>query len=556
MKKYIELILLILIVIILINGCTQSSLTGHTIKKLEDNNEKGTLKIEAEPVYAKIAVDGKFLATGILDKRLLEGEYKIEISAFDYTTKNYMAVIQPDKLTYIHSNLEKIEKTKEDQKEKEERLKEERNSEECNPAKCDKRDIEECHGTTKWIYDYYCYSDSLCTYDLDFEYNSIDCGYTKSKEVLTCSSGWKCKDPSYKGYQHLDCSWSSMNYCEHGCNSGICNSPLCSESYLSEKRCLENWVEQKYLYEDCDTNWVKIEYCEYGCQNGICTQTQVCIPNEKRCFENNLQQCSFDGLNWQIIQSCEYRCENNQCIIEPTNQIIVSRVIDGDTVELNSGDKVRLIGINAPEEGQYFYSEAKNKLKELVEGKIITLEKDISDKDMYGRLLRYIYVNDLFVNLEIVRLGYAEAYEYLPDTEHSILLKESEKEAKENERGIWEKSEYISCFILSDFHYNAAGNDNYNLNDEYVIFENECSYPIEMTDWTIKDETASHIYTIPQFTFKASSTFTLYTGTGSNTGSKLYWGMISGNYASIWNNNGDTLFLRDKNGKLVLSYSY
>jgi len=51
-------------------------------------------------------------------------------------------------------------------------------------------------------------------------------------------------------------------------------------------------------------------------------------------------------------------------------------------------------------------------------------------------------------------------------------------------------------------------------------------------------------------------TFTLYTGTGTNTNSALYWGRTSGNYAAIWNNGGDTLFLRDSNGNLVLSQSY
>ncbi len=175
----------------------------------------------------------------------------------------------------------------------------------------------------------------------------------EEKKVPICSSGWKCKDEEYKSYQNSDCSWSSINYCEYGCNIGTCNSPPCSKSYLSEKRCLDNWIQQKYQYENCDITWIKIRYCEYGCENGKCkTQPQICIPNEKRCSENNLKQCSSDGLNWQTIQTCEYGCENNQCIQESTDQIIVSRVIDGDTIELNSGDKVRLIGINTPEEDQ------------------------------------------------------------------------------------------------------------------------------------------------------------------------------------------------------------
>lgn len=74
-----------------------------------------------------------------------------------------------------------------------------------------------------------------------------------------------------------------------------------------------------------------------------------------------------------------------------------------------------------------------------------------------------------------------------------------------------------------------------------------------MDGWNIKDETASHIYTLPSFTFQSETTFTLYSGTGSNTNSALYWGRTAGDYAAIWNNDGDTLFLRDSNGNLVLS---
>ena len=125
---------------------------------------------------------------------------------------------------------------------------------------------------------------------------------------------------------------------------------------------------------------------------------------------------------------------------------------------------------------------------------------------------------------------------------------------------LWKSEEinYIQdqCIYVTNFHFNAAGDDNYNLNDKYITLKNKCSYSIDMTGWTIKDETASHLYTIPSFTFQGGSTFNLFTGTGTNTNSALYWGRTTGNYAAIWNNGGDTLFLRDNNGNLVLSQSY
>ncbi len=162
--------------------------------------------------------------------------------------------------------------------------------------------------------------------------------------------------------------------------------------------------------------------------------------------------------------------------------------------------------------------------------------------------------------MTIVRLGLAHKYEYGSNTKYSTQFEQAENEAKQNEGCLWKSSQkdYIvdQCIYITKFHFNAAGNDNYNLNDEYVTFRNKCSYSIDMTGWTIKDNTASHIYTIPSFTFQTGATFTLYTGTGTNTNSALYWGRTSGNYAAIWNNNGDTLFLRDLSGNLVLTQSY
>ena len=164
----------------------------------------------------------------------------------------------------------------------------------------------------------------------------------------------------------------------------------------------------------------------------------------------------------------------------------------------------------------------------------------------------------------MVRLGLAHKYEYGSNTKYSSLFEQAEDEAKEKCGCIWQPCQneisqnYIqdSCIYIINFHFNATGNDNYNLNDEYVTFRNKCSYPIDMTGWTIKDETASHIYTFPSFTFNKEATFTLYTGTGINTNSALYWGRTPGDYAAIWNNKGDTLFLRDSNGNLVLTQSY
>ena len=121
----------------------------------------------------------------------------------------------------------------------------------------------------------------------------------------------------------------------------------------------------------------------------------------------------------------------------------VVRVIDGDTIEIKGGDKVRYIGIDTPETVdprkpvQCFGVEASKKNKELVEGKTVRLEKDITDRDKYNRLLRYIYVDDVLVNLELVRQGFAYSYSYPPDIKYQDQFVKAQQEAREARRGLW-----------------------------------------------------------------------------------------------------------------------
>lgn len=276
-------------------------------------------------------------------------------------------------------------------------------------------------------------------------------------------------------------------------------------------------------------------------------------------FYNDYYQSIEDRQ--EMVDKLRIESENKAELELLKEEVIVTRVIDGDTIEINTGERVRLIGINAPEEGEKCYEESKEFLGDFLSDKEITLERDIEDKDQYGRLLRYVFADGHNVNYGIVYLGLAHKYEYGSNTRYSDWFEEAEDEAKEYSGCLWKSEDvnYIQdqCIYITNFHFNAAGNDNYNLNDEYVTFGNKCSYSISMDGWTVKDETASHVYTIPSFTFQSGATFTLYTGMGANTNSALYWGRTSGDYAAIWNNNGgDTLFLRDSNGNLVLSQSY
>jgi micrococcal nuclease len=116
---------------------------------------------------------------------------------------------------------------------------------------------------------------------------------------------------------------------------------------------------------------------------------------------------------------------------------LVVSIIDGDTIELEDGSRVRYLGIDTPEAGEYYYSEATAKNKELVEGKVVYLQKGKRDRDEYDRLLRYVYIDGVFVNAELVAQGFAEAYIFDADERYSQVLVQLEQYAKMRQRGLW-----------------------------------------------------------------------------------------------------------------------
>jgi len=118
-------------------------------------------------------------------------------------------------------------------------------------------------------------------------------------------------------------------------------------------------------------------------------------------------------------------------------RVLVSSVIDGDTIELIDGRTVRYLGIDTPETDELYYAEATEKNRELVEGKVVDLQRGQRDKDEYGRLLRYIYVDGVFVNAELIAQGYATAYIFDPDERYSQVLVQLEQYAKMRQRGLW-----------------------------------------------------------------------------------------------------------------------
>lgn len=129
-------------------------------------------------------------------------------------------------------------------------------------------------------------------------------------------------------------------------------------------------------------------------------------------------------------------CGEDEEIVEAA---IVERVIDGDTIELDTGEMVRYIGVDAPELTEAFGHEAWRFNRSLVEGEKVRLEYDEQATDQYGRTLAYVYLMDgTFVNAELVEEGYAEVSTFPPNVKYVAIFLEREQQAKSQSKGLWE----------------------------------------------------------------------------------------------------------------------
>jgi endonuclease YncB( thermonuclease family) len=239
-----------------------------------------------------------------------------------------------------------------------------------------------------------------------------------------------------------------------------------------------------------------------------------------------------------VFISINYTSLNNFVIKNLDNQetIVVDRVIDGDTVVVEK-QSYRLLGINTPERGEYLYAEAKKYLEENVMN--ISLTAESKGKDLYDRELVYLYKGYENINLGVVREGYANTYFPEGKDNHYNEFDEAWKECLNEGKNLCEKSlnKCGSCIEIKEW----------DMESEEVIFYNKCNFDCSFNKWTIKDEGRKK-FVFNNFTLKKYNYVSIIVGDGVNTKDKLYWK----NQTYVWTYTGDSLFLRDADGKLVL----
>jgi micrococcal nuclease len=132
--------------------------------------------------------------------------------------------------------------------------------------------------------------------------------------------------------------------------------------------------------------------------------------------------------------------------VATTLRASVVRVVDGDTIEVRLGDRlesVRYIGVNTPEVRHPKRGEepggreATAVNRQLVAGKQVRLELDVQARDRYGRMLAYVWIGDVMINAELVRLGYAQVMTVPPNVRHQALFLKLQRDARDARRGLW-----------------------------------------------------------------------------------------------------------------------
>lgn len=208
--------------------------------------------------------------------------------------------------------------------------------------------------------------------------------------------------------------------------------------------------------------------------------------------------------------------------------VIIARVIDGDTLEFQDGRIARLLNINAPEKKSAHASFAKLFLQSLQNN---SLEIEVTGTDKYKRSLVRLYTPN-YVNLELVSEGLASKF-LVQESELKTFAK-AEEAAIKSERGMWSHSKFFDCF-------NAIIDEK----EEKVRITNKCE--VSLIGWSVKDESRKS-YTFRQET---AGQFMLYSSSGASNASNIFW-----DAGEVWNNDRDSLYLFDNEGRIALYVSY
>jgi len=233
-------------------------------------------------------------------------------------------------------------------------------------------------------------------------------------------------------------------------------------------------------------------------------------------------------------------------------------ISDGDSFDItwsdtSERDEVRLIGINAPEGDACFGNRARSVLRSLIEDQTVDIQ--VSYRDEFGRILGDVWVDDLYVNAMMIEVGGAVALTDASD--HADALAAAQIRAQDATRGLWDPqlcgSDPELRVVIVDINADADGRDDENPNGEWIDILNDGEDVVDLSGWSIRDESTRHRFLFPtSFLLAPNERVRVFSGCGDDSTFDLYW--CDGN--PVWNNAGDTGFLVDAEGLFVDTFDY
>lgn len=234
----------------------------------------------------------------------------------------------------------------------------------------------------------------------------------------------------------------------------------------------------------------------------------------------------------------------------------VREVVDGDTIKVEMEGEIyslRYIGVDTPElqEGEWMGEEAYHFNQDLVGGQAVVLEKDVSDTDRYGRLLRYVYLPEgTFVNALLVEKGYAEAKAYPPDTKYQDLLEEKERAARQKGLGMWAGSPTPAGGQLPEEGEAGVAITYVDKRAEFVEIKNTGPETISLSGWMLRSERGTQDCGLDG-SLAPGETLRIW----ARAEDQDHGGYNCGFDSNIWNNSeSDPALLYDASSRLVDRY--
>jgi endonuclease YncB( thermonuclease family) len=227
----------------------------------------------------------------------------------------------------------------------------------------------------------------------------------------------------------------------------------------------------------------------------------------------------------------------------------VKQVIDGDTIELNNGARVRISAVNAPEIGEEMGDEAKSFADRFLAEKQIVFVRDKKKPDHYGRMLGDILADGQSLRLAMVKEGYAHILIYPPDLPKNFdELLAAQLEARKEKRGIWALKRFTGPMHITTVHQASKGKAT--LIDEYVRLANVDSQAINLEGFILSNQKGLSFH-FPNLDLPVGYSVLVVSGIGKNKldpGRQLvlYWNLTQ----SVWERD-DVARLKDKSGKMV-----